>query len=221
MKDLTLVIPAKFESESLPLVLTEIKNLKCKKLIVLEESDLDTINAAKKFDCELLFQKGKGYGAALKEGINKVNTKYFCIFNADGSFDPNSLIYMLKNCEKEYDFTFSSRYTKNGGTEDDTLLTFVGNKIFTFIGNFFFNLNIDDILFTYVMGKTSSFKRLKLIFSDFRFCVELPVVANRQFMKYTNLPSYERKRLKGKKKVNEFKDGFLILLALIFLFFKR
>ena len=55
MNDLTLVIPAKFESESLPLVLTEIKNLKCKKLIVLEESDLDTINAAKKFDCELLF----------------------------------------------------------------------------------------------------------------------------------------------------------------------
>ena len=37
-------------------------------------------------------------------------------------------------------------------------------------------------------------------------------------MSYTSLPSYEKKRIAGKKKVNAFKDGFLILLEMIKLF---
>ena len=44
MQDLTLVIPAKFESESLPIFLNEISELECKKLIVLEKNDLNTMN---------------------------------------------------------------------------------------------------------------------------------------------------------------------------------
>ena len=36
MKNLTLLMPTKQEAESLPLVLEELKNFECKKLIVLE-----------------------------------------------------------------------------------------------------------------------------------------------------------------------------------------
>lgn len=221
MKDLTLLIPAKNESESLPLVLDELKDYECQKLIVLDEGDVDTINSIKNFDCEILFQKNKGYGSALIEGINKINTDYMCIFNADGSFDPKYLEQMLNQCKSSSDFVFSSRYSKGGGTEDDTFLTFIGNKIFTTIGNIFFNLKIDDILYTFVMGRSKSFKSLNLKYSDFRFCVELPIFANKQSKNYINLGSFERKRLKGKKKVNEFKDGFLILIGMISLFFKK
>ena len=37
MQDLTLVIPAKHESESLPIFLKEINQFPCKKIIVLDE----------------------------------------------------------------------------------------------------------------------------------------------------------------------------------------
>jgi hypothetical protein len=40
-------------------------------------------------------------------------------------------------------------------------------------------------------------------------------------MNYSNLGSYEKPRIAGTKKVNEFKDGFLILLFLIKNFFKK
>jgi len=40
-------------------------------------------------------------------------------------------------------------------------------------------------------------------------------------MNYESLPSYERSRIGGKKKVNPLKDGFLILLALIEIFLKN
>ena len=40
MENLTLIIPAKYEEASLPLVLKEIKNLNCKIYIILEKTDL-------------------------------------------------------------------------------------------------------------------------------------------------------------------------------------
>ncbi len=221
MKNLTLLIPAKQESASLPLVLNELKDYKCNKLVVLADDDLETIEAIKEFDCKILYQKKKGYGAALIEGINEINTDYLCIFNADGSFDPLHLEEMLSKCKNNLNFIFASRYSLGGKTDDDTLLTYVGNKIFSTIGNIFFHLNIDDILFTYVLGKTNSFKSLNLKNFDFRFCVELPIKAKRNEMKITNVASHERKRLKGVKKVNEFKDGFLILIELLKLFIIR
>ena len=42
MKDLTLIIPTKEEVESLPVFIEEIKKLNCKKLIVLQEDDIET-----------------------------------------------------------------------------------------------------------------------------------------------------------------------------------
>ena len=38
-------------------------------------------------------------------------------------------------------------------------------------------------------------------------------------MQYECIPSYEYKRIAGKKKVNAFKDGFLILLEILKIIF--
>mgnify|MGYP001182907352 CR=1 FL=1 len=71
--------------------------------------------------------------------MENVSTKYFCIFNADGSFDPTELVKMYNLAEKEnYDLVFGSRYENNSGSDDDTIITFLGNKIFSFIGKIFF-----------------------------------------------------------------------------------
>ena len=165
-------------------------------------------------------QKKPGYGNALIEGINSTKTKYFSIINADGSMDPKDLDKMFKLCKKNNDFIFASRYLKNGGSDDDTTLTFIGNKIFSLIGKVLFDLKISDILFTYILGKTSSFKNLKLKNFDFRICVEIPIKAKLQNMVYSCLPSYERNRIGGIKKVNVLKDGFLILTEIVKYFLK-
>ena len=92
-------------------------------------------------------------------------------------------------------FLFASRYEKGGGSLDDTFLTYVGNMIFTFIGNFFFKLNLSDILFTYTMGVTKNFKELNLKSNDFRLCVEIPIkILNKNFLIDT-VPSFEKKRI--------------------------
>ena len=224
MNDLTLLIPAKYESESLPIFLTELKDYDYKKLIVLDQNDIKTIESINHFkDIEILHQKKTGYGNALIEGVNHINTKLFCIINADGSMNPIYLESMLQQFQdKDIDFLFASRYEKpEGGSDDDNFITLFGNYFFTFLGNLLFRLNISDILFTYVMGKTSIFKSLDLSSKDFTLCVEMPIKAKKQGLKLNTIPSFERSRIGGKKKVNAFWDGLLILMKMIKMFFSK
>ena len=221
MQNLTLIIPTKKEVESLPTFLKEIENYNCKKLIVLEKEDIETKKIIEEFNnINILEQKNNGYGNALIEGINNVQTDFCCIINADGSMDPKYLEEMRKLCENK-DLIFASRYQKpGGGSDDDDFVTIIGNAIFTFLGNFLFKLKISDILYTYILGRTSSFKKLDLKNYDFRICVEIPIKAKILNMEYSCIPSHERERIGGKKKVNAIKDGLLILGEIVKYFYK-
>ena len=221
MKDLTLIIPAKSEVESLPKVLDELTSFNFKINILLESTDKLTIEAVKDYNCKIIYQDSKGYGDALKKGIESVDTELFCIFVADGSFNPKELAQMVSKIKNDkYDFVFASRYEKNCGSDDDTFVTFLGNYIFTFLGKFFFKLEITDILYTFVVARTSCAKKLGLTSKDFSFCIELPIKAKRANYRICTSKSYERARIAGKKKVNAFRDGLKILFSMIKLFFK-
>jgi len=222
MNNLTLIIPAKNEAESLPKVIDELKQYNYNIDVILHETDKATIVAIETLNVKIKYQKNFGYGDALIYGIDNCESQYFCIFNADGSFKPSEITGMVEKLEKnKLDFVFGSRYEKNSGSEDDTIITLIGNYIFTFIGKIFFRLNISDILYTFVLGKTKSAKNLNLTQKDFALCVEIPIKAERNNMKISSIGSYERERIAGKKKVNAFKDGFLILMYMVKLFFRK
>ena len=222
MENLTLIIPAKKERESLPIVLEELKKYNFKIKICLAKDDKETLESISNYACEVIYQDGKGYGDALISGIKNTNTEYFCIFNADGSFKPNEITPMFeKIIETNYDFIFGSRYEKGSISEDDTIVTYIGNFFFTKLGKYLFNLNISDILYTFVIGKTLEVKNLELKYNDFRLCVELPIKAKIKGLKLTTHVSHERSRIGGKKKVNAIKDGLLILTCMLKLFFSK
>ena len=220
MNNLTIVIPAKYESESLPVVLDQFIDKSYEVCVVLEKSDTETINSIREKNCRIVYQSKKGFGNALIEGIISSQTEYFCIFNADGSMEINEIDIMLeKISNSDCDIIFASRYEKNSKSDDDTIVTWIGNKVFTLIGKIFFSLNITDILYTFVLGKTKEVKELNLNQNDFRFCVELPIKAKKKGLNLCTITAHEKKRIAGKKKVNAFRDGFLILSHMLFLFF--
>jgi len=222
VKNITLIIPAKYEKESLPSVLLELKKFPFNIIVILEPTDHETIDSIKNFNCTIIHQTNKGYGDALILGIKSVKTEYFCIFNADGSFNPIEISGMYNSLkDKEGDIIFGSRYEKNATSEDDTLVTKVGNFIFTKLGKILFKLPITDILYTFVLGKTKMTLDLNLQSQDFAFCVELPIKAQRKNYKIFSTPAHERARIAGKKKVNAIRDGLYILKKMIFMFLKN
>ena len=72
MNNLTLLIPANKESESLPIFLNELNDYPCRKMIVLQEEDVETINSISNFkDVELLIQKKKMIWKRPSRGVKK------------------------------------------------------------------------------------------------------------------------------------------------------
>jgi len=222
MKNISLIIPVKNEKESLYKTLNEVKKIKFidEIIIVVDSKNDNSIYIAKKFTKKIIIQKKIGYGSAIVEGFNFATNKYACIFNADYSFNPKYL-KLMTNKTKKYQFIFGSRYMKGGSSDDDTIITFVGNKIFTLLSKILLKINLSDVLFTYVLCNVNDFKKLKLKSNDFRLCIELPYQIQNKNFKYSEIPTRERKRYAGTKKVNEFKDGFLILTKIFECLFKK
>ena len=107
---------------------------------------------------------------------------------------------LLSDNNNNLDYVFTSRYSGNGGSDDDTLITKIGNYFFTNLCNILYKTNASDVLYTYVMGKTHSFISNDLKCNDFTICIEFIIKAHRNMQKYLFIESYERSRLKGIKK---------------------
>tara|TARA_B100000029_G_scaffold351821_1_gene344305 strand:- start:223 stop:894 length:672 start_codon:yes stop_codon:yes gene_type:complete len=214
--NISLIIPAKNEVESLEAVLSEIQENKLvdEIIVVVDNINDNSVETVNKFNCKLIIQKNNGYGAAIIEGFKHAKNKFGCIFNADHSFDPKYLDALTKESTKN-DFIFGTRYNKESGSDDDTIVTFIGNKIFTFICNKILKIKISDVLFTYVLCNVEKFNKLSLKNHDFKLCIELPAKVKQNNFSYSEVPIFERKRYGGKKKVNALKDGFLILIEII------
>ena len=220
-KKISLIIPAKNEVGSLGKVISEIKKSDIvDEIIIVVDSDSDSsINIAKKNDCKIIVQKKGGYGSAIIEGFRFAKNDYACIYNADFSMDPKYLQRMIDKLNKN-DFVFGTRY-KGGSSEDDDIITFTGNKMFSSITKVFLGINLSDILYTYVLCDVEKFKRFNFKRNDFRFCIELPFFIHNNKYKYCEIPMHERKRYAGKKNVNVIKDGFLILCEIFYRFYKK
>ena len=216
MEKISLIIPSKNEVESLGAVLQEVNDNKyVDEIIVVVDSEKDnSIPITKKFNCKLIIQKSKGYGSAITEGFKNAKNKFGCIYNADHSFDPKYFSDLIR-LSKNNNFVFGSRYKGHGGSDDDDVVTFIGNKIFTFITKSILRIKLSDILYTYVLCNVEKFNNLNLKNNDFKLCIELPVKVKKNNHTYIDLEMFERKRFDGKKKVNVIKDGLLISYEII------
>ena len=219
MKDLTLIIPAKNEISCIDFVLKGLEELKenFNILIVVDNNKDNTLEidlSKYNLNINFLVTDKNGFGNAISEGVAKSITDYVCVFNADGSFDPKSLKKMYSELQNN-DFVFCSRYQKHGSSDDDTIITTIGNYIFTMFAKIFFKSKITDILYFYFMTKKNILIDMNLKSTDFCIALEIPLNASTKNYNIKCLPSHERKRYGGKKKVREFIDGFKLLFYMM------
>ena len=216
MRKISLIIPSKNEIESLDKVISEIKKYKfINEIIVIVDSKSDnSLKIKNKEYCKFIIQNKNGYGAAIKKGFKYASNKFAAIFNADYSFNPKDIIKM-NNLSVTNEFIFGSRYTKQKKSEDDDMITYIGNVIFTFLCKKILKIKLTDILYTFVLCDVEKFNKLKIKANDFRLCIELPIKIHNLGVSYCEIACIERKRYAGKKKVNVFKDGFLIFVEIL------
>lgn len=220
MQKINLIIPSKEKIEHLYKIISPLLRRKEINKIILVLNEKNKKKFIKNKKLKIIVQKKSGYGSAIKEGFKISKSKFSCIFNADGSFNVNDLPSMIK-LTKQNDFIYASRYMKGAGSEDDTMITLIGNFVFSLMGRVLLNVKLTDILYTFVLCNTKKFNKLNIVSYDFRFCIELPYKVSQNKFTYTELKSKEFKRKFGEKNVNELVDGFLILIEVLRCFLKR
>lgn len=225
--ELTILIPAKNEKYNLPIVLEELFqildfNFKYEILIIVPKLDnsLENLSNEQKNKIVIYKQEKSGYGSAMTEGTKIAKGKKIIFCSSDGSTDPKDIKKIYKNLSSN-DFVYCSRYLKGSKSYDDTFITLIGNKFFSFLGKIFFNLKISDILYTYFGYHKDKFLLLDIKTFDYRICVEIPILIQKKNYIYKDISVIERKRISGKKNVNEFKDGLLIFLQMVKMFIIR
>ncbi|WP_440934852.1 glycosyltransferase family 2 protein [Candidatus Pelagibacter sp.] len=224
LNDVEILIPTFNEEKNLPITINSLKKAGLENLTILDAlSDDETVKVAKENNCKVLIDPTRrlGFGYSLINGIKNSKSKYLCIFDADGSFDPNTISQMKNLLEaKNLDFVFGSRYLNGNKSDDDTLLTRFGNFLFTKLISLLFNFNTTDALFLYLFGKRECFINLNLEEKDFKICTEALIKARTNY-KCDEIYSHENKRIFGTTKVNRFKDGYLMLSNVFNLWLKK
>ena len=106
MNDLTLIIPAKNESESLPQVIDSLKNLTCKIKVSLQINDKATINSIKDKNVEIFLKEH------LKVKNIDINTRCHPTTHNHYStyYDDETMLLVKKYYQKDIDY-FGYTYT--------------------------------------------------------------------------------------------------------------
>ena len=220
--EIEILIPTFNEEGNIEKVIKELNNEGYDNITLLDANSTDqTVSIAKQYNCRIIMDEPniRGFGNSIINGLNKLNSKYFCIFDGDNSFNPKSISEMSKEVNNGADFVFGTRYLNNTKSDDDTLITKFGNFFFTKLVSILFNINTSDVLFFYVFGKKENVNKLDLQQGDFTICTELLIKSYKNF-KCKEVLSKERKRLYGISKVNKIFDGVKILINILVLYFK-
>lgn len=215
LKDVSLIIATLNEEESIGYVLDELKQFELGEIIIVDGNSIDrTKDIASRYDIKFILQSKKGWGSAVKEGIDLATLDYITYMDGDGSYNPNSLQEMRSLIDNK-DAIFCSRYKDGTKSPDDTYIRSLGNKIFTKLVKLLFGPNISDALFFYPMFKKTILNDINLDSDDFTLCLELPVKVHKNRLDYIEILSKERKRYAGVTKVNAFFNGLEILFGIV------
>ncbi len=145
------------------------------------------------------YEKNKGIGGALKEGIKFANEKYATVLFMDGdmSHDPVYIPNFLEKIE-EHDFVVGSRYIPGGGMENVSLFRQLISRIGNALMRVILNVSLHDITSGYRMINTTTLRQIALQKNDFMIQVEM--VAKIPGDNMAEIPIVLKNRKMGKSK---------------------
>jgi len=198
-------------------VIFEINNLSLpkKEILVVDGCSTDaTIDIAQKMGAKIVIEPNKGYGNAIRRGINIAHGQIIVIMDSDytypGYYIPK-LIAPLLNGEGDLILGNRLNYFNRNSMKISHLF---GNMILTIIFNFLFHSNLRDTQTGFRAFRKTLFQKLNLKSKDLYFPTEILVQALKYHLKIKEIPIIYRSRI-GKSKLNPILDGFIILIKII------
>ncbi|MBR3124885.1 MAG: glycosyltransferase family 2 protein [Mogibacterium sp.] len=149
--ELTILMPCLNEAETLEVCIKKAllfleKNHVSGEVLIADNGSTDSsVLIAEKNGARVIEVPVKGYGSALRHGINSALGKYVIMGDADDSYDFFHLMPFLTKLREGYDLVMGNRFT--GGIEKGAMPfshRYIGNPVLSFIGRVLFGGNIRD-----------------------------------------------------------------------------
>ena len=215
----SLLIPTLNEEGCIGRVLQEVPRDAVDEIVVIDGHSKDRteqeVKANMRPEDKFVVQKGKGYGAAFLEGFEVATGDVLIMMDADGSHNPSDIPKLVERVRRGGEYVMASRYAPGGHSEDDTIIRWFGNRMFTLMTNMVHGTRVTDSLYLFTAITRDGLRKLKLTSPGFEFCTEIVVKAHRAGLKFDEVPALERARYAGRSKVNAFWHGLKILRMIL------
>lgn len=157
-----------------------------------------------------------GKGASVITALQKMTGDMAVIQDADMEYDPDDIKLLLRPIlDGRAEVVFGSRFIGPGPHRVMYFWHYLANKLITFIGDSFTNLNLTDIETGYKAFTKKVAKTIKLKDSGFSFDPEFTVkVAQKNFRIYEVGVSYAGRSYAEGKKIS-WKDGVIAIWTII------
>lgn len=220
MKNVTFVIPAYNEENSIGLLLTNITSMYADStIIVVDNNSSDrTAEIAAKLGAEVIFEKKQGKAHAIRTAFRHSDSKFVVMLDADNTYDPKDAKDLLEHLKfGDFDLVLGSRLKgcKEKGAITNT--NYVGNRILSLIASLFYH-PISDVCTGYWAFRNEVIDYLiddvGLHSSGFEIEVEMFAKLSKAQFKISEIPISYKIRT-DKAKLNSFSDGYKIFITLL------
>lgn len=218
MKTITLLLPTLNEVVGFKSIFPKINTSLFDEILVMDGGSTDgTIEYAESQSLKVEIQKKKGLGSAVMEAIEIIKTDYVIEFSLDGNCMVDQLEDLVKNLHAGNDLVVVSRYLPPAVSYDDTFITALGNKMFTFLISLLGKFNPTDTLtiyrgFNIEIAKYPEFK--KFLYGPVFEPLVSAVAINRN-LSIVEIAGDEPIRIGGKSKMSVIYNGLCISLMII------
>jgi len=194
--ELSIVMPCLNEAETLGSCIKKARRFLQKhgvdgEVLIADNGSSDGSQAvARSHGAEVVDVPDRGYGSALRGGINAARGKYIIMGDADDSYDFTALLPFLEKMREGHELVMGNRF--RGGIKPSAmppLHRYLGNPVLTGIGRLFFKSKVGDFHCGLRGFHKEAIERLHLQTTGMEFASEMVVKATLHGLRITEVPT--------------------------------
>ena len=214
MSNLSIIIPAKNEEESLNILLPKIKELHpdTEIIVVNDGSSDNTSDTCKKFGAYVIEHPySLGNGGAIKSGARHASGDILVFMDGDCQHSPNNITNLINELEDGYDMAIAARnFETHSGKR-----RLIGNIFYNWLASLVVGQNISDLTSGFRAVKAEKFKEfLYLLPNGFSYPTTITMAFFRNGYSVSYVPVKFNMR-KGKSHLKLFKDGIRFFVIIV------
>lgn len=151
----------------------------------------------KKYNNFRVLQSEKGWGNAVRKGMQEAKGKYLCYMVSDGQIDPGYIVTLYNLYQKNH-----VALVKVWRTRRENAMRLVNSRIYNFISKLFFGLDSQDINATPKLLETQIAKQLILRSKNIALDIELLYKLKQQRLTWLEIPVSSKQRERGQSTTN-------------------